>query len=239
MYGWRARIGLITPSTNTVNESEFFRHLPEGVSLHTSRMKLEGKADAESVEEMEQYARGCAELVATADVDVVVYGCTVGSLLRGPGHDETLEAELREVARAPVVATTASVRRALNALDADSIALTTPYIDDINRREVEFLEAEGFEVVAESRLGVEESLNLGRQQPTTAYREARAIDHPDADAIFISCADYRTFDVIESLEADLGKPVISSNSAMLWDALTTVGVGHEGIALGTLFDIDR
>lgn len=235
MYGWRTRLGLIVPSSNTTNEPEFYDVLPDGVSLHTARMELEG-ANADELAAMGDRADRCADLLATADVDVVAYGCTTGSLVKGPGYDEDLESRLAERADAPVVATAASVKRAFEALDVERLAIATPYIDDLNEKEADFLDAAGFDVLDIEGLGIEPNTGIGAQHPETTYQRARAVDRPEADAVFVSCTNYRTFEAIEPLEADLGKPVVTSNQATLWDALHTAGVDYSEVELGTLFE---
>jgi maleate isomerase len=234
MHGWRSRLGLVVPSSNTTNEPEFRAHLPAGVSLHAARMRLED-ATAADLERMADDVERCGDLLATADVDVVAYGCTTGSLVEGPGYDEAIESRLSDAAGAPAVATAASVRRAFDALGLSSVAVATPYVADLNEREREFLERTGYDVVAMTGLGVESNLDIGARRPETAYRRARAVDAPDADGVFVSCTNYRTFEVVERLEADLGKPVVTSNAATLWDALRTAGVDAT-LPLGRLFE---
>jgi maleate isomerase len=234
MHGWRGRLGLIVPSSNTTNEPEFYRALPEGVSLHTARMRLED-ADADNLVEMAEEVERCVELLATADVDAIAYGCTTGSLVKGPGYDEEIEARIEDAAGVPGVATAAAIKRAFDALDLHSLAITTPYIDDLNRREEEFLEDAGYDVVDMTGLDIRSNLKIGEQQPETAYREARELD-VDADGVFISCTNYRTFEVIEALERDLGVPVVTSNQATLWNVLRTVGVEPTEAAPGQLFE---
>lgn len=236
MYGWRARVGLIIPSTNSVNESEFAAVLPDGVSLHTARMLMEGGADVEGVAEMEVHKDRCAELLKTVGVDVIAYGCTVGGMLEGPEYDHELETHLSSLATAPVVSTSAALHRAADKLGLESISIATPYVDESNELEQKHFEELGYEVLTIDGLGIEEPSNLGKRQPTDAYEIARAVDDPDADGMIISCTDFRTFEVIESLEKDLGKPVISSNTATLWNVLETVGVDYTGLPLGTLFE---
>jgi maleate isomerase len=234
MNGWRGRLGLIVPSSNTTNEPEFYRTLPEGVSLHTARMRLED-ADADNLVGMAEEVERCVELLATADVDVVAYGCTTGSLVKGPGYDEEIEGRIEAAAGVPGVATAAAIKRAFDALDVESLAITTPYIDDLNEREVEFLEDAGYDVVEMTGLGIEAGLTIGERSPERVYREARALD-VDADAVFVSCTNYRTFETIEPLERDLGVPVVTSNQATLWDALRTMGVDYGDVELGELFE---
>lgn len=236
MYGWRGRLGLIIPSSNTTNEPEFYRHLPDGVSLHTARMYLR-KSNAETLERMADEVDRCADLLATAEVDAVAYGCTTGSLVKGPGYDERIEASIREDAGVPAVATAASIKRAFDALDLESLVITTPYITDLNRREERFLEEAGYDVVDIEGLGLEDNQAIGDQRPEVAYRRARGLDHDDdaVDGVFVSCTNYRTFEAIEQLEADIGKPVVTSNQATLWDALRTMGVDAD-LPLGRLFE---
>lgn len=235
MNGWRARLGLIVPATNTVNESEFYEYLPEGVSVHTSRMGLK-EVTVEELEQMADDVERCAELVEAADVDAIAYGCTTGSLVKGAGYDEMIESQLEETAGIPAVATAASIKRAFDALNVTSMSITTPYIEDLNRREKEFLEDAGYDVLGIEGLKLQDNLDIGAQHPEIAYQKARSVVDSDADAVFISCTNYRTFEIIERLEADLGKPVVTSNQATLWDALRTLGVDYGDLPLGMLFE---
>lgn len=240
MYGWRARVGLLTPSVNTVSESEWNRYLPAGVSVHAARMRALGEIGADNavdeLAEMNTHVREGAELLATANVDVIVYGVTAGSYLGGQGYDVELEADIVDAVGIPAVATAASMRRAFDALDVDAVAIATPYVEPLDDLEVEFLEAHGYEVVAIDGRGIAEGAELGTPTPQSVYRQAVAVDRPEADAVFISGMNYRTAQVIETLERDLEKPVLSSNSVTMWDALRTVGIDTNAVTgLGSLF----
>jgi hypothetical protein len=89
MHGWRAKIGLVVPSSNTVSEAEFAGHLSEGVSLHTARMRLE-EATVEGLEQMADDLDRCLDLLGTAEVDVVAYDCTTGTMVQGDDHAATV-----------------------------------------------------------------------------------------------------------------------------------------------------
>jgi len=92
MHGWRARIGLIIPSANFNMEPDFYKMTPEGVTTHTSRMLLT-ETTAQSIVEMEKHAVRAAQELKTAAVEILVFGCTSGSFLKGVGHDrEIIEA---------------------------------------------------------------------------------------------------------------------------------------------------
>lgn len=235
MYGWRARLGLLVPSSNTTNEPEFQRVLPDGVSLHTSRLPLED-VTADDLTAMSETAARAGELLGHADVDVVAYGCTTGSLVKGHDNAETLEAEIAAAADAPAVATALSVERALDALGAESVVVVTPYIEELNELERSYLEAGGFDVRSITGHDVEQNTEIGRLWPQVAYRQVASAVDGATDAVFVSCTNYRTFEIIARLEADLAVPVVTSNQATLWDALRRMDLDHAVTDLGSLFD---
>jgi maleate isomerase len=186
MYGWRARIGLIVPSSNTTMEPEMWRLVPSGVSIHTTRVRLE-KVTVEELLAMEKEASYAARLLATADVDLIVYGCTTGSLVGGPGYDEKIAKSLEEASGKPAIATATAVIEALKFLGAKRVALATPYIDEVNEKEARFLEHHGFEVVDLKAFRIERNTDIGRTPPERVYRLVRSLDTSRADAVFISC----------------------------------------------------
>ncbi len=123
-YAWRAKLGLIVPPTNTVNEAEWGRLLPEGITHHTMRMKLHADSHGEAGRAAlrADIGRAVAELVP-ARVDVIAYGCTAGSMLT---PCETLPAEIAAMAGRPAVATAPAIVQALRALGLRRIAVATP-----------------------------------------------------------------------------------------------------------------
>lgn len=236
MFGWRARLGLVVPSSNSTNEPEFYRALPEGVSLHTARMPLED-VTVDELASMSETAEGPAARLRHADVDVVAYGCTTGSLVKGHEYAEHLEDDLAAAAGVPAVATALSVERALRAVDATTVTVATPYTADVNEREREFLADAGFDVSSITGHELERNTDIGALGDEDAYRQAAAAVDPDADALFVSCTNYRTFGVVEALEDDLGVPVVTSNQATLWDALGHTSVDRTEVeGLGRLFE---
>ena len=226
MYGWRARIGLIVPSSNTTMEAEFWRMAPEGVSIHTSRVRLvEVTPEALRLAAVEVVR--AAEELATAEVSIVVYGCTSGSLLEGPEWEERLRREIGERAGVEAITTAQAVVEALRALGIRRVAVATPYVDEVNSREKTFLEKLGFTVVRIRGLGMVRNTDIGRQPPWVAYRLAKEVAKevgPSVDGVFISCTNFRTIEVIELLEAELQLPVVSSNTASMWLALRSLGI---------------
>lgn len=224
-------------SSDRTTEAEFTGKLPPGVSLHATRMLLEdGIVDPETLSKMADDAERCARLLQTTDVDVIAYVCTTGSLLEGNGYAREIESRISEIADVPTVATAASVTRAFDALDVESLVIATPYTERLVELERSFLEGAGYDVNRIEGLGHETDAAIAQQSPGLTYRHARSLDRPDADAVFISCTGTRTFEAIEPLEKDLQKPVITSNQATLWDALRTMGIDYSDIELGSLFE---
>lgn len=225
MRGWRLRIGLILPSSNTTMEPEFYCHVPRGVTVHTSRMFLIDSIPAE-LEAMSNEAERCAELLKTAEVGVIVYGCTSGSFLRGKGFDQDLEARIEKVAGVPAVTTSRAVIKALQAKGLKKLGIATPYVDEVNEREIRYFSEYGFEVKTLKGLGIRRGFDIGERDPSEAYSLGLEVmrEAPDADGLFISCTQFRTFEIIEPLARDIGKPVITSNQASLWMALKQGGV---------------
>lgn len=224
-YGWKAKIGLIVPSTNTVNEPEFWRVAPAGVTIHTARALLLGPATEESYFKMAAAVDGAAEELATAEVDVIAYGCTSGSIICPLPE---LIRNMNEKTGVPAIATAGAVVAALRALGITRVAVGTPYVEFVNESEKKFLEDYGFSVTSMHglQLGVtqEERRGIGRVPPEAVFRMARMIDRPNAQAIFISCTNLATFDVIAEIERELGKPVVTSNQACFWACLRLLGI---------------
>lgn len=224
-YGWRGKIGLITPSSNNVNEPEFYRLAPPGVSVHTARVLLTGEMDEDSYHRMAADLARAARELATAEVDVVAYGCTAGSVVV---PIQQLTGSMSGETGTPALVTAGAVISALRAIGVRRIAMGTPYLDFVNRREVAFLREHGFEVTRYLglELGSDQQARrcIGHVPPHTVYRMAMEIDSPEAEAIFISCANLATLDVIESIEQALGKPVVTSNTACFWACLRSIGI---------------
>ena len=234
MYGWRGRIGLMVPTGNSVMEPEFQRMAPDGVTTHANRVELKDVTPA-SLREMEGDVARSARQIAQTRVGVIAFGCTSGSFVGGPGYDQRLIG-LIEAETGVAATTTTAVLRALQALRVSRIALATPYTDEVTRLEVDYLQANGFEVTNWQGGGIVDVAEIQECPPEVSYRRARAVDSDRAEAVFISCTGFRTIENIALLEADLGKPVITSNQATFADCLRILGVGDARPEFGSLFE---
>ena len=184
---------------------------------------------------MEKETEAAAKLLKDADVNLVIFGCTSGSLFKGLGYDLVVAKQIAQASGCPVVTTAGAVIEALKKLNARRICLATPYIREVNIREIDFLNKSGFEVVKTESLGIKENLKIGRLTDMDAARLAESANSSLADAVFISCTNFRTFEAIRRLEGQLAKPVVSSNSATLWASLRTMETNVK-TNLGKLFN---
>ncbi len=217
-----SRIGLLVPSSNTTVEPEFYRALPPDVTLHTARLFL-SQITPEAILGMVQELESQSRLLATAEVDVILLGATAPSFLKGAGYDREVVARLEKASGRPATTTSTALLRALRFLGARRIVLASAYDDKVNAIARGFLEASGFEVLAAQGLGMVDNLAVGRLGSETAYDLARRADHKDADAVVLACTNWRSMEVIEKLERDLGKPVLSTSQVSVWDALRMIG----------------
>lgn len=219
MYGENGRIGLIVPSNNTVVEQEFRRILPEGITSYATRMR-NTQADAADLEMMVTHAARGADELSTAEVDVIAFACTAGSLLHGIEWERTVRRALEKASGGiPCITTSQAVTDAFGHLGLRRLVVATPYIDELNQAERRFFEAGGFEVIDIRGLGIRRAADLGRCYPKEAMDLALRLPYESADGIFISCTNFRTIDILSELEQRTGKPVLSSNLATLWAAL--------------------
>jgi len=217
-YSNKHRIGLIVPSLNVTIEPEFNAIVPPDISIHATRLKLE-RGDIESLEKMAKKTEEGCDLLSSAKVDVVVYACTTGSLVKGLGWESNLVKRMRTRTKAEVITTAQAVVDALREMKLNTVSIGTPYTNELNRIEKEFIESNGIKVVMIKGLGCVQGEDLHKYDPKKTSELASSVDCEDADGIFLSCTDLKTVTVIEQLERKLKKPVISSNTATLWKAL--------------------
>ena len=222
MYGGKGRIGLLVPSVNTVVEPEFNRLAPEGIGVFAARLRNQ-RADTEDAKAMLQHVERAADELGSAHVDVLAFACTASSFVDGCCGEIELRRRIERAAKTQAVTTSAAVTAALHGLDANRIAVATPYADELNALEKRYLEAEGIEVLSISGMGIAEAFDIGKVTPQETAEFARRSWRQGADALFISCTNLRTIEVIQLLEKEFEKPVISSNSATCWACLRALG----------------
>ena len=237
MMGWRARLGFLIPPGNPTVEPEVIAMTPPGVSVHFSRMVAHGatgtldgqdERNRTQIEHLDQ----SADLLALVKPNVIVLAHTATSYTLGRRAEAELVQRLQDKYRMPFATAFGSVVAALNALGATRIALGTPYSEQTTLQGKALLEEHGFEVVNHGRL--QNVTNIYDETAERAYRLGRTIDTPAVQAVFLSGLGMPTVSTLEMLEQDLGKPVISAASAMMWQALRLAGVRQRVTGYGRL-----
>jgi len=231
------RIGMIVPSSNTNAEPDCLMLAPPGVTIHTTRS---GGYDVEAIPdsaEMRRFARQALDeqlqLLVDGRVELIAYACTSATLAGGPEFDQAFCDEIMAKTGLPVVTTAGALIEAMHDTGVSRVAFTSPYVPMLASEAVDFIEQCGIEVV--NRLDYKNelsSLDQNALTPEDAYRTGLAVDHPEAEMIVISCTDYRALEAVPALEQALGKPVITSNSALMYACLKRLEVGRSEIEAG-------
>lgn len=230
----RAKLGFILMSTDLAAEADFYDMAPPGVAVHITRLKTEDHTTSETLSRhIDHMAEAAARLQPDVRPEVVSYHCTSGSIVIG---EERVFEEIRKGAPwAEPMCMVTGVVDALRAVGAKKIVVGTPYLDEINTAEAEFLLNKGFEILDIQGLNLSTGLEFGRVTPAFWKEFAIAIDQPDADAVFLSCGGIRALEVVDEIEQAIGKPVITSNQAQFWSCLRRAGVNDQISGFGQLF----
>ena len=240
------RVGLIVPSSNVTMETEIpamIRGRPplydERFSFHSSRMRM-SEVTPEELQRMDEQSEHCAVELSDARCDVLAYACLIGIMAQGPGYHEESEAKLRKAAAenggdAPVVTSAGALVRAFDTLDAQQVAVITPYIEDLTDTVVEYFEGEGVNVLDSVSLECPDNLEVARLDPANLLNHMDDLDHADADAVVLSsCVQMPSLSAVQAAEDRLGKPVLSASVATTYDILTSLGRSPRIEGAGTL-----
>jgi maleate isomerase len=235
MYGSRAKIGRISPSPETVGCEEWRRAMPDGACLVETRTLLHDVTVEGLTETVKQVERAALEL-ASAEVDVILQAGTAIAFFRGFGHDQELSRRITAATGIKATTSLTAVVEALRVLGIKKPAIATSYLADIDARLVDVLAQSGFAVAAIRGMGLKRSIDMGKVMPEETYRLTREVvaAATNADGIFISCGNLRSFEAIEALEKDTGLPVVTSNQAGLWQVLRMAGIEDKLPNLGRL-----
>ena len=232
-YGERARIGMLLPSVNRAAEPQVSAMLPEGVSLHTTRLRLRSSREDHVREMVADVERG-AELLADADVDLIVFHCTAASMF-APGFDDEIIERIENSTGRRATSTSKACLDAFGTFGAERITLTTPYIQETNDREVAYLRSHHIEVLSETGMGIAgDGGAMLAVEPEEWRRRVNSQDEEASDAAFISCTAVRAVEAIEAIEEDIDKPVVTSNQAMTWHSLRVLGIEDSVPGFGRL-----
>lgn len=231
MYGADGKIGLIVPSPNTVVEPEFRALLPEGVEAYASRCLYpetkDEKAKYEFYRNIRPLVLKAALEVASVKPDLIVWACTLGSLLPGDGSDIGLADDIQRETGFPAITTTASVIEFLKVHRLQRIGLFTPYTEFFTAKMKEYIASrvKGLEFAGEYNQGIVEGFGKASVGVDNIYPLIRSLTATEKklDGLFISCTNVPTLEIVESLSRELGIHVFSSMTATVWLARRRMG----------------
>ena len=237
-YGWKATIGFIgPPRTNETVLNEAFRLAPEGISWCWSVMGLPEFGKYEFDEAL-RLAAVCAKELAARDVDVIVTAGIPLMTAKEPGYHEQLERELADTIgnSKPVTSDLQCVINALNAFDLNKIVVSSLYQDYIQDNVIRYLAHYGIQTLADERLNFALADCMTRPTMDTAYESAvtAAEKAPAAQGLLLACPQWPVIGNLNRLEQRIGKPVIAHLPAIMWGALSRIGIREPLDQYGTL-----
>jgi maleate isomerase len=157
---------------------------------------------------------------------VVAYACTSGSFAAGRDGEQALTGAMRDAGAPAAVTTSGALSAAVAALGVRALALATPYDDQVAALLRSYLGESGVEVTRNENLGLHHRIwTVPGVQTADLVRRTAA---PGSDAVFVSCTNLPTYDLVVALEAELGIPVITANQVTMWAALGTLGLAPVG-----------
>ncbi|MDO0978141.1 maleate cis-trans isomerase family protein [Mycolicibacterium frederiksbergense] len=219
----QAGIGVVVPYDFALDR-ELWRWLPDDVSLHLTRMPFAPMPAtmemAVHISDPETAAQSAIDVSAVSPL-VMAYACTSGSFVGGPAAERALVAAMMTAGAPAALTTSGALLAALHHLEITRIATATPYTADLTVGLTAFLGESGIEVTAAAGLGLISDIWTVPHDVTVQL--VRETDTANADAVFISCTNMPTYDVIARLEAELHKPVLTANQVTMWHALSLVG----------------
>jgi maleate isomerase len=228
-------IGVVTPFDFALDR-ELWRWVPDQVSLHVTRTPYVAEPVsielAEAVSDEAQVRHATRDLLIVEPA-VVAYACTSGSFINGLAGERGLVGAMRGAGAPVAVTTSGALLAALAALRVERVAVATPYVENVTIRLHDFLAEAGVRTVSGAHLGLDRDIWKVPYETTAGL--IREADSADAQAVFVSCTNLPTYDLIAPLEQDLGKPVLTANQVTVWAALrlaraAAVGAGQRLLA---------
>jgi maleate isomerase len=230
------RIGQIVPSSNTTMETEIPAMLrareavePERFTFHSSRMRMR-KVTREELAAMDDESDRCALELSDAAVDVMGYACLVAIMSRGAGYHRESQSRLHGVTvdnghPTPVVSSAGALTEGLECLGAKRVAIITPYMKPLTRMVIDYIEAEGIQVVDSIALEIPDNLEVGRRDPLVLQEIVKRLDISNADAVVLSaCVQMPSLASIQAVEDALGIPVVSAATCTTYQILKALNL---------------
>ncbi len=223
------RIGVVVPYTNTNLEPDLNMMRPDGVSLHFTRIAGYEVDSVPGTDAMRALGNSPIEepinLLRAIQPDVILYGCSSATLALGREADLAFANRLTTYSGLPIITASNAVVDALKNIGVNKIAICTPYDQLLSEITAKFFEQAGFKIISISRIKQAlDSLEQGAISPDEVIKLALEADQQEVEAIVMICTDLRAAECITHIESLTGKPIVSSNQALLYTALKMIGI---------------
>jgi maleate isomerase len=216
------KIGLIALATDFNSEQDLRRMYPDGFEVFTNRVLNANPVTMENLRNMVgDISRAAGGILPDIKLDVMIYGCTSGTVANGADNIEKIIQENN-----PGVPVTNPVSAALSAFEhfaAKRISILTPYTQPLNNEMANYFEGQGIEVINIAGFGSDSDREMTCIAPAAIAEASKQVCDIDADLLFISCTAIRASLVIEEIEKSISKPVVTSNQALVWHSLKLMG----------------
>ena len=233
------RVGLIALASDFMIERDFINVIKDrDIDFFVNRIECYNPLSKENLIKMSEKVTDVTKnILPDENIDCVVYGCTSGTI--AVGHD-TIERKVKEAKpEAKITTPSTAAIKALKKLKIKKIAMFTPYSKKLNDEVMDYFSSQGFDIVANTYLDIAADYDIGKVDQNFLFKTLSQIEIKNADALFISCTALPVLNIIERLEKELGKPVITSNQSLIWDTLESIGMNQNILGFGKLFNLDQ
>jgi maleate isomerase len=235
IYGHRARIGYTSPPLTTeIFPYEFYRIVPDGVTLVVTTLAIVERSRSE-VDQSYEVSMKAAREMAAAGVDIVVLGGVPINLSKGYANAEQMIVDLEAELKVKVSTSASAQAKAAKALGCKKVVVAQPYELSETERIASYATHFGCEVLG--AIGWGSAFNqIGRIPRHAAIEMGRRLmrEHPDADSILLPSPHWPTAEALDVLERELGVNVMAAHQAIVWDALRRCGVNDRIEGFGRL-----
>ncbi|MFI6481794.1 arylmalonate decarboxylase [Nonomuraea sp. NPDC050663] len=238
--GWRAKLGVIAPSTNTIVEPDFYRMTVPGVTAHFGRIhirdqNMDGDEGMERLLEQIRAEIGAAcERVLTCEPDSMVMGMSAETFWGGVEGNRQFVSQINAITGLRVATGAEACERALKLYGARRIGVVTPYQPVGDENVVRFFSEIGFDVVAIKGLKCPTAVSIAHVGEDELRAALLEVDSAEVDALVQCGTNLSMVRLADEAERWLGKPVIAINAATWWMALRDSGVTDPVYGAGRL-----
>ncbi len=224
--------GMLIPSTNTTVEIEYTRLLPPGLQAHYARLGKAGDTPFSPSQGTDLAYQ--SKMLGNAKVEVIALTQTSASLF-DDDYDATAKRQMSAGAGVSAITSAEAIGEAIQALGATRIALVSPYSEEVIGRAKRYYEMRyGLNVVATEAFGATDSYAIGGLSAENATDSFKRIDQPEVEVLVVPGGNFPTMKFVPNWEQQFGKPVITTNQAVIWAVMMALGISEPLLGLGRL-----